>query len=94
MHNDDVVAQGQARRALGAAERARESARHAGRRWARRYLLGIGAASAGSVIIVWLLSPWVSQEWWGIWYAGLVLILAAWLRRQPVKAVPAACFSR
>ena len=50
--------------------------------------LGFGVASAGSLILVWLLSAWVSQAWWGLWYAGLVAVLATWLRRQPVKAVP------
>lgn len=88
MTNDGVVDEGQARLALDAAERARASARRVGRRWARRYLLGFGAVSAGSLIFVWLLSPWVSQAWWGLWYAGLVAMLAIWLRRQPVKAVP------
>jgi len=88
MTNDGVVDEGQARLALDAADRARESARRVGRQWARRYLLGFGAASAGSLIFVWILSPWVSQAWWGLWYAGLVVLFATWLRRQPVKAVP------
>lgn len=88
MTSDGGVDEGQARYALDAADRARDSARRVGRRWARRYLLGFAAISAGSVVLVWLLSPWVSQAWWGLWYAGLVAVFGTWLRRQPVKAVP------
>lgn len=79
---------GQARGALEAAAQAQAAGREAGRRWARRYLLGFGMAAAGSVLAVWAVSPWVSAAWWGLWYAALVVLFAAWLRRQPVRAVP------
>lgn len=88
MTSDEMLEQEHARRALGAAEQASRSASQAGRRWARRYLLGIGAVSAGSLIVAWLLSPWVSEAWWGFWYAGLFAIFGVWLRRQPVQAIP------
>jgi len=88
MNSEGIVDEGQARDALDAAERARESARRIGRHWARRFFLGFGAVSAGSLLVVWSLSPWLSQAWWGLWYAGLVAVLSIWLRRQPVRAVP------
>jgi hypothetical protein len=88
MTSDGAFDEAQARDALNAADRAGESGRHAGRRWARRYLLGFGVVSAGSVLATWLLSPWLSQEWWGLWYAAMAITLIVWLRRQPVRAVP------
>jgi hypothetical protein len=74
--------------ALEAAERGRTAGRRAARQWARRYLLGFGAVSAGSVLAVWAVSPWVSSAWWGAWYVMLVALFAVWLRRQPVRALP------
>lgn len=74
--------------ALEAAERGRTAGRRAARQWARRYLLGFGAVSSGSVLAVWAVSPWVSSAWWGAWYVMLVALFAVWLRRQPVRALP------
>lgn len=85
---DSVYDEAQARAALNAAEQARAAGRRAAGRWARRYLLGFGAVSAGSVLAVWAVSPWVSSAWWGVWYGLLVALFAVWLRRQPVRAIP------
>jgi hypothetical protein len=85
---DNVFDQAQARAALDAAEQARTAGHRAAGRWARRYLLGFGAVSAGSVLAVWAASPWVPSAWWGVWYALLVVLFGAWLRRQPVRAIP------
>lgn len=88
MTDNDVFDAGQARSALESAERAQAAGRDAARRWARRYLLGFGAVAAGSVLVVWALTPWVSSAWWGVWYGALVAVFAIWLRRQPVRALP------
>jgi len=85
---DDVFDKAGARAALDAAEQARNAGRRVAGGWARRYLLGFGAASAGSVLVVWAVSAWVSSAWWGVWYAALVTLFAVWLRRQPVRALP------
>ncbi|GAB1639918.1 hypothetical protein [Krasilnikovia sp. MM14-A1259] len=85
---DNVFDTAQARAALDAAERASTAGRRTAGRWARRYLLGFGAVSAGSVLAVWAISPWVSSAWWGVGYALLVLLFTVWLRRQPVRAIP------
>ncbi|RZU48703.1 hypothetical protein EV385_0421 [Krasilnikovia cinnamomea] len=84
----NVFDKAQARAALDAAEQARTAGRRTAGRWARRYLLGFGAVSAGSVLAVWTVSAWVSSAWWGVWYALLVGLFAFWLRRQPVRAIP------
>jgi hypothetical protein len=63
---DNVFDQAGARAALDAAEQARTAGRQAAGRWARLYLLGFGAVSAGSVLAVWAVSPWVSSAWWGV----------------------------
>jgi len=86
--SDNVFDQTRARAALDAAEQARTAGQRAAGRWARRYLLGFGAVSAGSVLAVWALSTWVSSAWWGVWYALLVTLFAVWQRRQPVRAIP------
>jgi hypothetical protein len=88
MSEHGAIDEGRARGALAAAEHARAAGRQDARRWARRYLLGFGAAAAGSVLAVWAVSPWVSSAWWGVWYAGFVVLFAVWLRRQLVRAVP------
>jgi hypothetical protein len=85
---DNVFDQAQAHAALDAAEQARTAGRRAAGRWARRYLLGFGLVSAGSVLAVWAASPWVSSAWWGLWYALLAVSFGSWLRRQPVRAIP------
>ncbi|MEV8503648.1 hypothetical protein AB0368_02330 [Actinoplanes sp. NPDC051475] len=85
---DNIFDNTQARAALDAAEQARAAGRRAAGRWARRYLLGFGAVSAGSVLAVWAVSPWISSAWWGLWYALLVVLFGTWLRRQPVRAIP------
>jgi hypothetical protein len=85
---DNVFDKARARAALDAAEQARTAGRRAAGRWARRYLLGFGAVSTGSVLAVWLVSAWVSSAWWGVWYALLAAVFAVWLRRQPVRALP------
>jgi hypothetical protein len=85
---DNVFDQARARAALDAAEQARSAGRRTAGRWARHYLLGFGAVSAGSVLAVWAVSPWVSSAWWGLWYALLVTLFAVWLQRQPVRAIP------
>jgi len=85
---DNVFDQAQAHAALDAAEQARAAGRLAAGRSARRYLLGFGAVSAGSVLAVWAASPWVSPAWWGVWYGVLIALFAGWLRRQPVRAIP------
>ena len=85
---DNVFDKAHARAALDAAEDARAAGRGAAGRWARRYLLGFGAVSAGSVLAVWAVSAWVSSAWWGVWYAVLAALFAVWLRRQPVRAIP------
>ena len=90
MTSDGTFDEAAARSALEAADRAGDTARRAGRRWARRYLLGFGAVSSGSLLLTWLVSPWLSQEWWGIWYGALAVVLIVWLRRQPVRAAPRA----
>jgi len=84
---EDVFDTARARAALDAAESARSASRQAAGRWARRYLLGFGAVSAGSVLAVWAVSTWVSSAWWGLWYGALVALFAVWLRRQPVRAI-------
>src|SRR5215204_1215914 len=86
--SDNVFDQAHARAALDAAEQARTAGRRAAGRWARRYLLVFGAVSAGSVLAVWAVSPWVSAAWWGMWYAMLVVLFGSWLQRQPVRAIP------
>ncbi|GAB1691112.1 hypothetical protein [Krasilnikovia sp. M28-CT-15] len=85
---DNASDRAQARAALDAAEQARTAGRRAAGRWARNYLLGFGAVSAGSVLAVWAVSAWVSSAWWGVWYALLAVLFAVWLRRQPVRAIP------
>src|SRR3954452_23417058 len=85
---DNVFDQAQARATLDAAEQARTAGRRAAGRWARLYLLGFGAVSAGSVLAVWAVSRWVSSAWWGVWYGVLVALFAIWLQRQPVRAIP------
>ena len=88
MASDGTFDEVEARAALDAAGRAGESARRAGRQWARRFLFGFGVVSSASVLATWLVSPWLSQEWWGLWYAAPAIVLVVWLRRQPVRAVP------
>jgi len=84
----NVFDEAHARAALDAAEQARIAGHRAAGRWARGYLLGFGAVSAGSVLAVWAVSPWVSSAWWGVWYALLVVLFGVWLQRQPVRATP------
>src|SRR4051812_44445018 len=88
MTSDSVFDEGPARSALEAADQARASGRRAGSRWAVRSLLGFGAVSAGSVLAIWALSPWLPQAWWGICYAALAVLFGFWIRRQPVRALP------
>lgn len=85
---DNLFDEAQARAALDAAEQARAAGSRAAGRWARRYLLGFGAVSAGSVLAVWAVSAWLPSSWWGVWYGLLVALFAVWLRRQPIRAIP------
>jgi hypothetical protein len=85
---DDTYDKDQARDVLETVDRARASGRRTGRNWARRYLLAFGAMSSGSLLATWAVSPWISQEWWGLWYGLLAVLLGLWARRQLVRAVP------
>jgi hypothetical protein len=87
--SNETVDEAQARAALASAERAGGAARQAGRRWARRYLLAFGAAASLAMIAVWAIHPWVSNPalWFGF-FVVLILLVSAWLRRQPLQAKP------
>jgi hypothetical protein len=93
MASDGTIDEGQAREALDAAGRASTSARRTGRRFARRYLLLFGVATAAALVAMALIQVLLPDTAirgaaWGACLGVLIVGTMNWARRQDATARP------